>query len=80
METANIIERFVVDELMMANSQTKIDHDQSLVSNGVIDSLAILRLIAFVEEKFGIKVEDEELVPENFETINIIKHFVESRR
>jgi acyl carrier protein len=80
MDTASVIERFVVDELLMGDSRMKIDHDQSLVNSGAIDSLAILRLIAFVEEKFGVQVEDEELIPENFETVNIIKDFVESKR
>jgi acyl carrier protein len=79
MDTANTIERFVVDELLMGDSRMKLDHDQSLVTSGAIDSLAILRLIAFLEEQFGIKVDDEELIPDNFESINIIKDFVENK-
>jgi acyl carrier protein len=80
MDTANVIERFVIDELLMGDNRMKLDHDQSLVNSGAIDSLAILRLIAFVEEQFGVQVEDEELIPDNFETVNIIKDFVESKR
>jgi acyl carrier protein len=80
MDTANAIERFIIDELLMSDGRMKLDHDQSLISSGVIDSLGILRLIAFVEERFGIQVDDEEVISENFETINIIKDFVESKR
>jgi acyl carrier protein len=79
MNIEETVERFVIDELLVGDSQMKLDPDQSLVSSGVIDSLAILRLISFLEEKFGIVVEDDEVVPENFETINIIRAFIEGK-
>lgn len=80
MDVANAIERFVIDELIMGDSSTKLGHDQSLISSGTIDSLGILRLIAFIEEQFGVQVEDEEVVAENFESINIIKAFIENKQ
>lgn len=73
------IERYIIDELMVTDESTKLDPDQSLISSGVIDSLAILRLIVFVEENFGIQVEDDEVLPENFDSINIMKSFVENK-
>jgi len=79
MDIKTTVERFIIDELIVGDSQTKLDPDQSLVSSGVIDSLALLRLIAFLEEKFGVVVNDEEVVPENFETLNVIKGLVESK-
>jgi acyl carrier protein len=79
MDIKETVEKFVVEELMVSPPGTSLDPDTSLVSSGVIDSLAILRLITFLEEKFGIAVEDEEVVPENFETINVIKAFVEDK-
>jgi acyl carrier protein len=76
---SHTLERFIVDELMMGDQQTRIDPDASLISSGVVDSLALLRLIAFVEEQFGVTVEDEEVMPENFETLNIIESFVTAK-
>lgn len=73
------IEHFIVDELMMGDGQTKLDPDQSLISSGILDSLALLRLIGFVEEKFEVYVEDDEVIPDNFETINVIKTLVEQK-
>ncbi len=73
------IEKFILEELLSGSRGTKISPDESLVSSGVIDSLALLRLIAFLEEKFGVTVNDDEVVPENFESVNVIKAFVESR-
>ena len=80
MNTESIIERYVVDEIMIANNETKLDPNQSLLNSGIIDSLALLRLITFIEERFGIKIEDEEVIPENFETINEIKSLIERKQ
>ena len=51
-----------------------------LLQSGLIDSLGMVDLVAFIETTFGIQVDDEELVPENFETIFAIAGFVEHKR
>lgn len=79
MDIESTVERFIVDELIVGDKGTKLDPEQSLITSGVIDSLALLRLITFIEEKFGVTVEDEDVVPENFETIKIIREYVEAR-
>lgn len=79
MEIESTIEKFIVNELIFGAEGTKLDPDQSLISSGVIDSLAILRLITFIEETFGVVVDDEEVVAENFETVNVIKAFVQNK-
>ena len=80
MDVETAIERFVVDELMLGDSNTKIDPNESLISSGVLDSLALLRLIAFLEEQMGVTVDDSEVIPENFETIHEIKSFIEKKK
>ena len=79
MNTATVIERYIVDEIMVGGKDTKLDLDQSLISSGIVDSLALLRLIAFMEERFGVTIEDDEVVPENFETINVMKYLIERK-
>ncbi|UCG22656.1 MAG: acyl carrier protein [Chloroflexota bacterium] len=74
------IERFIVDEIMIGDKQTKIDPDQSLLNSGIIDSLALLRLIGFIEDQYGITIDDGEVIPENFETINDMVRLVERKR
>ncbi len=76
MNTKEVIEKFIVDEIMLADSGTKIDPDESLISNGVLDSLALLRLIAFVEEQFDIEVDDGDVVPDNFQSLNVMEKFL----
>ncbi len=80
MDVETAIERFIVDEIMLGDSNTKIDPNESLISSGVLDSLALLRLIAFLEEQMGVTVDDSEVIPENFESINEIKSFIEKKK
>jgi acyl carrier protein len=72
MNTKIILEQFIVNELLMSQHQDKIESDTSLISSGILDSLSLIRLITFVEEHFKIIVEDEEVIPDNFETIHAL--------
>ena len=80
MDIETAIESFIVDEIMLGDNSTKIDPNESLINSGVLDSLALLRLIAFIEEQFSVTVEDSEVIPENLETINDIVAFVEQKK
>jgi acyl carrier protein len=76
MEIKSILERYILDEILITDQKKKIDPDESLISSGVIDSLSLLRIIDFVEKKFDVKVEDIEVVPENFESINVMEALI----
>ena len=60
-------------------SKTVKDSD-SLLDSGLLDSVGIFELVTFLEETFGIKIEDEAIVPEHFETVALIAAFVERKR
>lgn len=72
------IERFIVDELV-EEDLAQIDPDESLIERGLLDSIAVLRLMAFIEEQFGVTVDEGDVVPDNFETINSLKVFLERK-
>jgi acyl carrier protein len=72
------IRKFVLDKFPLARKQQIKDSDP-LLESGVLDSLGVLDLVSFVEQEFSVHVEDEELVPENFQTIDRIAAFVESK-
>jgi acyl carrier protein len=77
----NIIEEvknFLYDENL--KRQFKIlGNTDSLLENGIIDSVKMLELIAFLEEKYSIKVDDDDLYPENFDTLDSIQDYVRRR-
>lgn len=68
-----IIENFLFDE------DDNLRRDTSFLESGIIDSTGILELVTFLEETFGITVEDEELIPENLDSINSVEQYVEKK-
>ena len=80
MSTAESIEGFMVEELAAAEAGAGIDHDEDLLAAELIDSLGIQELVKFLERTYAIQVQDDDLVAENFQTINAIAGFVEAKR
>ena len=72
------IRKFIEDNFILSDGKSLSDED-SLLENGIIDSTGVLELVAFVEEKFQITVEDEELVPENLDSIINIASFIQRK-
>ena len=65
---------FIQNELL--NSDHEISTDEGLLETGLVDSIGMMRLVAFVEGHFQVKVEPQELVIENFETVDAIVQFL----
>lgn len=65
---------------MMGRDPGELADDGSLLDLGIIDSTGVLELVGFLEETYGISVEDEELVPDNLDTVNNLVAFVERKR
>ena len=62
------IRKFIAEDLLFGDDKP-LGREDSLLEAGIIDSTGILELISFLEEKFKIRVSDDELVPENLDTI-----------
>ncbi len=63
------------------NSRKKmLDDDLPLLQSGIIDSLGVLDVVSFLEQTFSIKIEDDELTPENFGSIGRLTTFAEQKR
>jgi acyl carrier protein len=69
-----IISNFLFDEAERMSSDT-----ESLLGNGVVDSTGVLDLLLFVEDTFGISVPDDDLTPDNFDSVDNIAAYVRSR-
>jgi acyl carrier protein len=70
------IRQFVSEELAAAKGVTLVSDDQSLIDNGVVDSLGIFRLVTFLEENFGVKIGDEEISADNLASVDMIEQLV----
>ena len=79
MDRKTALIEFVKNEVMR-NKNAKLNENEDLLSAGILDSLAILQLVAFIEDRFGIKVPDEDVVFENFQSINALVAYLEQYR
>jgi acyl carrier protein len=72
--------RQLMIERAWLEQQDSVSDTDSLVDHGIIDSLTMMELIGFLEQTYEIQVTDDELIPENFETLSAIAGFVEQKR
>ncbi len=70
------IYEFILHNLAHGKGVTRLADDESLMQNGVVDSLGIFRLVAFLESAFRLRISDEAITHENFQSINSIERFV----
>lgn len=78
MRTIDNIRQFIATEICGDGCQSIGDQDQ-LIEDGIIDSMGIMVLLGFLEEKFAVTIEGDELLPENFATLNAISSLVEKK-
>lgn len=75
----SIINAYISRELVSRPEWLPLKNDTPLLESGILDSLALLSLLVFIEEEFGILLEDFELIPENFNTVDTICAYIRSR-
>ena len=68
--------QFIRGELAGVGDPASIDENTQLIDSGIIDSMALMRLITFVEERAGVRIPDDEVLPDNFQTITDIESLV----
>jgi len=76
--TKEKIKTFIVENFLFG-SEDGLKDETSFLEEGIIDSTGILELVTFLEEEFSIAIEDEELVPENLDSINNVTTFLERK-
>jgi acyl carrier protein len=74
------IKQFIVDEFMPDMSPDELDNDFDLQTGGAVDSLGLLKLVAWMETEFGVSVDESELGPDSLRTVDSIKAFIDERR
>jgi len=77
MSTSDNIRNFITDEILHGSMDRPLDDHDPLIESGIIDSMGIMTLLAFVEEQFSIEIPGDDLIPENFASITAITALVE---
>ena len=70
---------FILSDVWLDGRPDDLGNDTPLLERGILDSLGILNLVSFIEDEWGVTVEDEELIPEHFGTISRIAQLIETK-
>ena len=73
------IRRYVLEAFLFTEDESQLSNNASFLEEGIVDSTGVLELVMFVEETFGITVKDEEVVPENFDSVERLARYVRLR-
>ncbi len=79
MDIKKTIKEFIVNHFLKGGKLTTFADDDSFLEEGIIDSVGVLELVAFLEETFDFRVEDEEIIPDNLDSVNRLVTFVQSK-
>ena len=74
------IRNFILENYLFTNDVNALKVDDSLLGRGIVDSTGLLEIIFFIEEQLGVKVKDEEMIPDNLDGVNKIANFVANKR
>lgn len=76
----NELREFILENFLFGDETDMVADDVSFMETGIIDSTGILEIIDFLEDKYSITIEDDELVPENLDSLNALVSFVNRKR
>lgn len=79
MSISDRIRSHILDSFLFTSDGGRLKNDASFLEEGIVDSTGVLELVMFVEENFGITVEDEEILPDNFDSVNALVGYVQRK-
>lgn len=80
MSTERKVRDYILQNFLFSQDQSLLNSADSLLAKGIIDSTGVMEMIYFLQDEFGIAVEDSEMVPENLDSVNNIVRYVERKQ
>ena len=74
------LREFIKDTFLIGTDFDSIEDSDSFMEKEIVDSTGVLELTAFIETEFGISIEDDEMVPDNLDSIDFLCKFIESKK
>ncbi|WEJ58847.1 acyl carrier protein [Devosia sp. FJ2-5-3] len=74
------IRSFIIENFLFGDTSQPIEDTTSLIDNGYVDSTGVLELVFHIEQNFGIKVADNEIVPANLDSVGAIAAYIEKKQ
>lgn len=79
-ELVDAIRTYILENFLFTDDSNALSLDDSLLENGIVDSTGMMEIIAFLESDLGITVADEEMTPENLDSVNRLAKYVSRKR
>ena len=79
MNIEQTIRNFIMENFIFEENPNQLGNNQSFLESGIIDSTGMLELVSFIEEEYDIKMEDEELIPDNLDSVNNVAQFINKK-
>jgi len=80
MSSEENIREFILENYLFTDDQSELNNDDSFLDQGILDSTGILEIIFFIEDEFGVKIKDDEMIPDNLDSVNKIIAFIDRKQ
>lgn len=80
METRDAVRTYIIENFLFGDAEPLRSDDISLLDEGIMDSVGVMELVAFLEQDFELTVEDDELVPENLDSVSNLVTFISRKQ
>jgi acyl carrier protein len=74
------VRAYILENFLMGDTGTQLTDDQSFLENHIIDSTGFIELVTFLETTYAVQIKDEEMIPENLDSLDAIARFIGSKR
>lgn len=79
MEVKEQIKKYIAENFLFSSNGFDMDEDESFLEAGVVDSLGVVELVSFVEETYNFEVPDDDIVPDNFDSVDNLAAYISRR-
>ena len=79
MEIENKIKEYIAKNLLFSNDGYSYPDDASFLEEGIVDSQGVMELVMFVEDEFKVTVDDEDITPDNFDSVSLLTAYVKHK-
>lgn len=74
------VRQYILENFLMGDAGVKLTDDQSFLDHHIIDSTGFIELVTFLETTYGIRIQDDEMIPENLDSLDNIARFIGSKK
>lgn len=79
MDVKEQIRNYIAENFLFSSNGFTLDDEESFLEAGVVDSLGVVELVSFVEENFNVQVPDDDIVPDNFDSVDNLAAYIARR-